>query len=55
MGQLNEFYDPSEFPIASIDFTPTKGGIRRRRSSKKRKRISKKRKSTRKRKSIRRK
>ena len=50
MGQIENF-DPSEFPISKIDFTPShpKGGKRRKGS---RKRINKK--SSRKRKSIRR-
>lgn len=52
IGQIANF-DPSEFPIAKLDFNPSqpKGG-RRRKSSKKR--ISRKRKGSRKRKSIRR-
>jgi hypothetical protein len=32
MGRLGQYYDPSEFPIARIDFNPTKGGKIRRRS-----------------------
>ena len=53
MGRLSN-YDPSEFPIAKLDFNPSqpKGG-RKRKGSKRR--ISKKRKGSRKRKSIKRK
>ena len=29
MGRLGQYYDPSEFPIAKIDFNPPKGGKRR--------------------------
>lgn len=39
LGQLGEYYDPSNFPIARIDFSPPKGGKRRskkRRHTKKR-------------------
>ena len=32
LGQLGEYYDPSNFPIAKIDFNPPKGGKIRRRS-----------------------
>ena len=52
MGQLANF-DSSEFPIAKIDFTPSGGGRRKRKSSKRR--ISKRRKINKKRKTIRRK
>jgi hypothetical protein len=52
MGQLSNF-DSSEFPIAKIDFTPSGGSGRKRKSSKRR--ISKRRKSIRRRKTIRRK
>jgi hypothetical protein len=51
IGQIANF-DPSEFPIAKLDFTPTKGGKKRKGSKR---RISKKRRGTRRRKSIRRK
>lgn len=50
MGQLRDFYDPSEFPVGKIDFNPpsSKGG--KRRKSKKKRSISRKRKSIRRRK-----
>ena len=52
LGQLGDFYDASEFPIAKIDFNPPKGG-KRRKSSKRRNSI-RRRKSSKKRRSIRR-
>ena len=37
MGQLGNFYDATEFPIALIDFNPPKGGKNRRRKTNRRK------------------
>jgi hypothetical protein len=56
MGQLGDFYDSTEFPIASIDFNPPSGG-KRIKYTKKRvsRRVNKKRKTSKKRKTIRRK
>jgi len=52
MGQLGDYYDPSEFPIALIDFNPPSGG-KRKKYNKRRKTI--KRKHNKKRKTIKRK
>jgi hypothetical protein len=56
MGRLDKFYEPTDFPVAKIDFNPPKGGKKRsnkNRSNKRRsssRRISNKRKGSRKRK-----
>jgi hypothetical protein len=46
MGRLDKFYEPSEFPVAKIDFNPPKGGKKRSNKNRSNKNKSNKRKGS---------